>query len=293
MFTLKIENPLGEIIELTHDEGQYQVIDVDGLAPPNATITNTQIAGMDGSRYASAKLEERNMTLLVKINGNVEKNRLALYRYFGTKQWCKIYYKNGSRDVYAEGYVETTECGLFTNDEQMQVSVICPDPYFYAMHEVWNDISQVLGLFEFPFAFGANGIEDDTITDDAIEFSTYVKDRVVNVLNEGEADTGVIIDIVATGTVVNPIIYNVTTRESFGFKITLQKGDEVTIDTNSGRKSIRRLSEGIETSLINKVTRGSTWLALTMGENLMSYSADEGAEDMSIIFKHRSKYKAV
>lgn len=293
MFTLKIENPIGEVIELTHDETKYQVIDVDGLDPPKANITNTQIAGMDGSRHASSRLEERNMTLLVKINGNVEKNRLTLYRYFGTKQWCKIYYRNGSRDVYAEGYVETTECGLFTNNEQMQVSVICPDPYFYAVQDIWSNISQVLGLFEFPFAFGANGVVEDTITDDAIEFSVYIKDRIVNIYNEGEADTGVIIDITCTGAVVNPTIYNVDTRESFGLKATFQKNDHIVINTNPGQKSVYMTRDGIEMNYINKLVRDSTWLTLEMGDNMLTYSADEGADDMQIIFKHRSKYKAV
>lgn len=293
MFTLKIENPIGEIIKLTQNEANYQVIDISGLNPPNATIINTKVAGMDGSKNSSTRLEERNIVITVKLNGDIEKNRLKLYRYFSTKQWCKIYFQSNSRDIYAEGYIETNECSPFGKGQVMQISIVCPDPYFHSLKEIWSDISQVVGVFEFPFAIGSGGIEEGTTTDDATEFSVYVKDKIVNILNEGEVETGVTIEITATGTVTNPVIYNVNTHESFGINTQMVKGDVEIINTNSGQKSITRIRDGKETNEINKLVRGSTWLTLRMGDNLFTYTADGGAENMQIIFKHHSKYQAV
>ena len=38
MFTLKVENAKGAVLELTNNEKNYQVADISGLNPPNANI---------------------------------------------------------------------------------------------------------------------------------------------------------------------------------------------------------------------------------------------------------------
>lgn len=293
MFTFTIENRNGDQLKLTQDEQHYQIIGIEGLNPPNALIRTSTVAGMDGSKFASSKLEERNVVITVKINGDVEQNRLKLYRYFRTKHYCKMYYKNTSRDVYIEGYVETIENDLFQQGQTMQISVICPDPYFNSIDEIVNDISKVLGAFEFPFAFGADGVIDPTDTDPAIEFSTYDDDRMVNIHNGGESVVGLTIEMSAIGDVVNPTIYNVDTRESFGLNLTIMEGDVVRINTNSGQKSVTLTRDGVTTNQINKVLRQSVWLTLAMGDNQFTYTATTGLESLFVVFTHRTRYEAV
>ena len=295
MFTLKIENENGDILTLTQDESRYQVIEVDGLNPPKATITSSEVVGKDGSQFQSSKLEDRNLVLTVKINGNVEANRLNLYRYIKSKRWHRIYYTNGSRDVYIEGYVETIENSLFTIDQTVQVSIVCHDPYFKALHEIYSDISTVLSAFEFPFAFGGKGVLLSTTTDEAVEFSILERDRIVNIPNEGESDTGLIITITATGNVTNPTIYNNVTHEFFGLKMDMLAGDEVTINTNRGQKSVSLMRGGVKSNIIAYVSRDSTWLALNMGDNQFTYSTGtEGGEELiQIVFKHRELFEGV
>lgn len=312
MFTLKIENENHEIITLTGRESRYQVLNIEGLNPPNANVRRSSVAGMDGTKYMSAKLEERNIVITIRINGNVEENRLQLYRWFKTRHWCKVYYSNGSRNVYIEGYIETNECPIFTENEQMQISIVCPDPYWLSAQEIVTDISELLGNFEFPFAFGANGMdssigmidrfhyrefvlvdESDTVTNNAIEFSQLVENRIVSIVNEGEDETGLLIRIIATDTVVNPAIYNDNTKEFFKVKITMNENDVLNINTTKGQKSVM-LTRGIETTnLINKLVRDSTWLTINKGENKFTYKADEGSTNMNIVFTHRTKYQGV
>lgn len=152
MFTCKIENEAHNILELTQNESNYQVINISGLNPPNAQINRTPVAGMDGTNFNSSKLEERNIVITLKINGDIEQNRIKLYSYFNTKQWCRLYYKNELRDVYIEGYVETVEVDHFVIDQTMQISIVCPKPYFRALDEIITDVSKILKMFEFPFA---------------------------------------------------------------------------------------------------------------------------------------------
>jgi predicted phage tail component-like protein len=293
MFDLTLENKRGEKITLTHRENEYQVISVEGLDPPNAIVTSTTVVGMDGEKYQNSKLGTRNIVITVKINGDVAANRNRLYRYAKTKQYCKVYYKSETHDVFAEGYVETMPVSLFTNNQTVQISIICHDPYFKAVHEIFSDISKILGLFSFPFAFGAAGLVEDTITDAAIEFGQYDENRVVNIINTG-AETGVIIEIVVFGgSAINPIIYDVYTRESFALDTELYDGDKVTINTNRGQKSIVVLRNGVELNGLNWLRPKSTWLQLHEGDNLFAYDAQEGANVMSVDFRHRTCFEGV
>lgn len=283
MYTLTVENPKGDTLMLSQSEANFQIIKIDGLNPPPATINSSTIAGMDGSRYNSSKLQERNIVITLKLNGDVEKNRLYLYRYFGTKQWCKLYYTNGTRNVHIEGYVETIECDLFSMSETMQISIICNNPYFKSMREMVDDISKIMDLFEFPFAIDPPGIE----------FSSVDYSRVATVLNEGENVTGLIVEIKINEAVTSPIIRNIDTGEFFGITGNFVQGDEIIIDTNQGSKSVKLIRNGITTNIFAKIMKNSSWLQLRIGENFFAYEADIGAEFMYIIFKHYYLYEGV
>lgn len=284
MFELKVENMIGDTLTLTQRESEYQVIGIDGLNPPNAIINSSAIVGMDGSKFQSSKLAERNLVLTIKINGDVERNRLNLYRYFKAKRKHKIFYKNGTRDVFIEGYVETISNNLFVADQTMQISIVCHDPYFKSVDEIYSDISTVLASFVFPFAI-----------ENPIPFSILEKNRIVNIVNDGESDTGLVITITATGSVSNPKIYNNNTGEFFGFDIDLIEGDLVTINTNRGEKSIALTRNGVEQNIIANVSRDSTWLALEMGDNQFTYTTEtsSGEDLLQIVFKHRTIYEGV
>ena len=47
MFTLKVENTRGAVLELTDNEENYQVTEISGLNPPNANINTSSYANGD------------------------------------------------------------------------------------------------------------------------------------------------------------------------------------------------------------------------------------------------------
>ena len=147
MFTLKVENAKGAILELTHDEGNYQVTSIDGLTPPNANINTSSYANGDGSSFNSSRIPNREIVITVYINGDVQKNRLTLYKYFRNKEWCKIYYQDEDRNVYIEGYVQTLEAPKFVQKQVAQISILCPNPYFKDMETIVQSISKIVKKF--------------------------------------------------------------------------------------------------------------------------------------------------
>ena len=282
MFTLKIENRFGDVLELTHNRN-YIVTGVEGLNPPKAKINLSDVAGMDGALFNSAKAETRNLVLTVLPQTPVEENRLTLYRFAQVAQWCKIYYSNGSVDVQIEGYVETVNGSLFSKSQTLQISIICPQPYFEGLHEIRNDISSLISMFEFPFAIEAEGIE----------FSYINHDILSTVVNVGDVPTGIIIEITARGEVVNPVIYDNLTGRSIGLNITLAERDKIVINTNSGSRSVTLISGNAERNIMNLMKPNPNWFTLLPGENIFSYEADSGVDLMSIVFRHRTKFGGV
>ena len=140
MFTLKVENTRGAVLELTDNEENYQVTEISGLNPPNANINTSSYANGDGSSFNSSRIPDREIVITVYINGDIQKNRLALYKHFRNKEWCKIYYEDDLRDVFIEGYVQALDVSSFTQKQVAQISILCPNPYFKDVETIVQSI---------------------------------------------------------------------------------------------------------------------------------------------------------
>jgi hypothetical protein len=286
MYTAKIENSSGQILTLTQNESDFQVISITGLNPPPAQINTTGIAGLDGAKFNSSKLNTRNVVITLKLNGNVEENRLILYQLFRTKESCTFYYSNTSLDVSIGGYVETVECDLFSNSETMQISIICPYPYFKSIDEIIADISNEVAGFSFPFSINIGS---------PIPFSIYISNRITQVINNSESETGVIIEI----DILNPVnkiqIKNTNSGDSLVLQYGFLKGDVVTINTNKGSKSIKLLRNGVTTNIFSSLQQGSVFFQLAVGVNPFGYLVDNGQNDsdVSIKFNYSTIYRGV
>ena len=286
MFTARIQNRSGEVYILTGNEPVYQVVKILGLNPPQAQINLTTVVGLDGAKFNSSKLETRNLVLTIKINGEVEKNRQNLYRFFPTKQWVRFFYTNANRDVYIDGYVESLECDLFENGEFAQISVICPYPYFKSMEEIVSDISNTIACFVFPFSIEL---------DDPVPFSEYNQSAVATVYNGSEGDTGTIIEVSFRTEVEKLVIRNTLTGDELELDYDFEVNDLVIINTNKGEKSVVLLREGTYTNLFSALKKGSVFFQLEAGDNYYVYEADSGEnnEFVFINFIHHDAYRGV
>lgn len=282
MYTLSVKNNLGKELKLTNNP-DYIVYQIDGLTPPPATINSTVNATVDGSTITSTKLEDRNIVIYAALRGDIEASRLRLYEYFPSKKTVTLYFKNGSRDVYISGVVDTFECNQFSNPQVAQISIICPDPYFKDVHPLEMALSEVNPLFEFPFSIPAEGVE----------FSTYVINNRKTLINTSGVDTGVTIKLFATGTVVNPTIYNILTGQQMTLNITMQPADTILIDTNVNKKSITLIRTGESSNALGYMRPDSKWFVLSAGDNVFTFNCESGNENLNITFSASVLYSGV
>ena len=283
MFTLKITNSKGQIFELTHDLRNYAVIDVQGLTRPQAQINRTIAGTLDGSFYNSARVEERNIVLTVVLNGDIEANRQRLYNIFPIpRQKCDILWMSRNRNVTIEGYIEVLESNLFENRETVQISIICPRPYFQDAEAIFTELSEVVKMFEFPFAIS-----------EPIPFSEILDHSVATVNNIGDVVSGLKIAANITDNVTGLTIYNTTTSEYLGFDFTFASGDHIDISTMSGKLYARLLRAGQTVNLMKYLKSGSKWLKLALGENDFTYTATSGDDAVSITLETANLYGGI
>lgn len=270
-YTLKVESQSGEILDFTNNKN-YDVLKIDGLTPPSASLNFSTMANFDGSIYNSGQLGNRNIVLTIKVHNDVEANRISLYGIFKLKKKVRLYYANGLRDVYIDGYVETFEGDLFVINEQIQISIICPNPYWKENKSTSIEFSNVVDLFEFPFAIEEEGIEFSRLNQISTEY-----------INAGEVEVGAIIEFHAlTNQILNPKIYNRTTQTFFGINFDMNEGDTIRINTIRGEKSVVLIRDGAEINIINNLIQGSTWIQLIPGNNEISYECDEGSANVVV-----------
>lgn len=282
MYSLAIQNEYGELLNLTGNSA-YTVLTVTGTNPPPATINTANIAGVDGTRFNSSKMNQRNIVIKLNIEQPIEQNRLALYRFIRVKRKLRIFYKNSDRDVYIDGYVESIENNPWSRKQQPQISIICPRPYWLSQSETSVDFAETNAMFAFPFSIADGGIPFSGVN--------IVTDTIIN---GGEIDTGGIIKIKATSNqIVNPKFYNRTTQTFFGVDVEMQSGDIITIDTQIGEKSVTLTRSGTTTNILYQMASGSTWVQFAPGVNQISYDADEGAANLEVSVTLIQKYEGV
>lgn len=271
MYRLFVENDHSERIELTGNQN-FDVKIVDGTNPPPAAINTNNIVGVDGSKLNSTRVEQRNIVITLNIKPPIEQNRIYLYRFFKVKRRVRLYYENRHRKCHIDGYVETFENNPWTQLQQPQISIICPQPFWIADDDTVTDFMRVIPLFEFPFSIPEEGIpfsELETVT--AAE------------VDAGEIETGGIITMTALGdTVTNPKFINITTGQFFGVTISMQRDDIITINTNKGSKSVKLLRDGTETNLLSDRMAGSEWVQFEAGTNLIGYEATSGTQYLRV-----------
>ena len=286
MYELIIENEKGQQLRLTNNEGRYVIDKIEGLTPPTAEISIYDNIG-DGAEFKYERTGKRNIVINMYITGDVEENRIALYNYVKNGKYIKLYFKNGRRNVWIAGYVETLEIDNFTMNTTCQISVLCPDPWWKDVLETINNIDTVKGNFYFPFY----RVEPEP-------FSTYEKIQILNLTNKGDVSSGMTIELTATGEVVNPIIYNRETSEYIGIgdethRFMLLPNQRLVITTHPGNKKIVIVDESFEINVFNYLREGSKFLQVEPGDNVFTYGAESGNEFVQIQFKYYSEYEGV
>lgn len=300
--SVKATNYLGDSVKMVladPEQSGFAITSIDGLGPCKADIHTTEVATSDGSIYNSARLEKRNIVMTCRFMGiSIEDTRQKSYKYFPIKTKVTLEFETDNRLAYIEGYVESNEPEIFSKEEETQISIICPDPYFYSAGEEGTHQTIFSGMepvFEFPF-------ENNSLSLKLIEFGTIENKTEETVYYDGDAEIGVKITIHALGSATNISIYNIGTRESMtidtdkleamtGYGVIA--GDDIIINTVKGSKSITLLRDGITTNILNCLNKDADWFQLAKGDNIFTYVAATGGNNLQFRIANQIIYEGI
>lgn len=298
---ITVTNYLGDSIKLDLMRPELSgliVESVTGLGPGTANINTSEIATNDGAIYNSGKVQSRNIVISLRFmwKDTIEDVRHLTYKYFPLKRKLTLLIETDNRNAEIEGYVESNDPTIFSQDEGTDISIICPYPFFYDAYEnTETSFSGIEPAFEFPFS-------NESLTENLIEFSAIrdVVDRVITY--EGDQEIGITISIQAIGEAGDITIYNVDTQETMTISNTLIQsltgsgivaGDEIIICTVVGSKSATLIREGQSINILNCIGRDSDWFTLVKGDNTFAYSAVSGRNNLRLVITNRIAYEGV
>lgn len=284
--SVTVTNFKGEtiVIELSNPQSSgFAVTGITGLGPVKAEVNTVSYAMRNGSLFSSARIDNRNIVfglLFMPSDGDtIEDVRQRSYRYFPVMSKVELVFKTGNRNARITGYVESNEPDIFSQLESTQISIICPDPYFYD-----NSTKQKVaflekrGLFHFPF-FNSGSVKE-------IKMGEIYKMKTKSFSYNGNTPTGVTIDLAFFGEVTGKIsISNKATEQTIVFDTSqlsgsnkLGSGDAVEICTRSGEKYARLKKNG-STTYVDILNCVETYaLDVVGGENQFEIVTDSSSE---------------
>lgn len=296
-------NYLGEWVEINmfEDNPEHGMLikSIKGLGPAKADINTSSLATSDGDIFNSSRLNKRNIVIQMyfKESPTIEDARQRTYKYFPIKRPVTLIIEADNRIAETLGYVESNEPDIFSKQESNQISIICPEPYFYAADitnvTIFNGVEP---QFEFPF-------ENELLDYPLLEMGAIENYTERTIWYDGDAEVGITIYIHAIGEVRNISIYNTETREIM--RINTQKladltgagldaGDDIIINTMRGNKYIRLLRNGLFTNILNTIDdENFDWFQLAKGDNVFAYTSEYGSENIEFKIVNKVLYEGV
>lgn len=244
--------------------------DIDGLGPVKAEITTIPSGTSRGETFQGASTTKRNIVLSLGLNPDwstqtMSSLRQKLYAYFMTEQWCKLrFYSDEMPTTDIEGHVEDFVPNMFSQDPEIQVSIINERPDFI-------DIDA--SIFR--------GVVDDGSNQLVVDY-------------QGSVSTGIELRVdrsVALPSYSGPLTIKVENSDG----IQTIAVNPVTIDTTKsykmssvqGQKRVQNeaLADGAVTNLL-KIKSGD-WPVLQPGENLVSVAATTPGQAWTLAYFNR------
>lgn len=282
--------------EMVLGDGDWRIPN-DGLenwANLPYSVTSAEIPSYDGAIVTSKRVAAVDRTIkavspVVVANEELRARAIAFFNpkysfevhltYMGRTRWCRgeqIGFMASVGNVYKPAEITWT--------------ILCPNPYLLSEGDFGKDIAEVVGKFGFPF-MSFLPVSQGSVPGCNTGFlaSHHTFSRTVDIVNDGDVDSGMDVVIRATGDVSNPLV-----RIGAGFVrvITgMAEGDELRLSASSRPPTVTLNGR----NAMNLVDRRSSILDMVIGvgTTTIEYDADDGDQNMSVTVSYNKQYLGV
>lgn len=263
---------------------------IEGIYAFTGEVKTSPYSQTHGDRYKNTRATKRNIVVSGKIYDDFWNNRQLMYRVFRLGSIGKFCYTEPDRsNRYADYYVESVDIDQDPYRGKYQISLICPDPFFYAAEAEHVDLAAWVSDFIFGHDFLAEGEELG-------HRETSMIKEVWNL--NGVDGIGMQITMTASGDVVNPYIYLYETGEKIAIgtsanPYTLTSSKRVEIETTTGHKNILQVANNVQTRINEYLDPDSSFFQLGAGLNTIGYNAESGAAFLNVHIEYKMRYLGV
>ena len=264
----------------------YKLLDLQGTGAIETDVQTQKAPFQDGLTYVDTLFEEREINIeFMMIDNDINNKRATISSIFNPKIKGKLQYNINGKTFEIKTIVSTPPTfptgrvnrGL--DYQKVLITLIGPLPFWLEDFEHEQKMAALIGGLTFPISMDP--------------YMTFEEaGDVVAVSNNGDVPTPVEIEF--NGPAVNPKIENLTTGEFIEVSQTLLENEKLLISTEFGNKTVTLVdSNENETNGFHYLNLNSNFWSLEVGENLISYSADEGEEDAVVNVKWKERFVGV
>ena len=270
--------------------------DAEGLSDVENEIYSA--AGIDqaGGTFTGYHIEARDIELTGHIN-SLDKDRVrdlrhSLIHVLNPAQQLTLIYQHGEymRKIKcrAESAPKFSADGIF---QRFTLGLLCLDPFWTDTGETVDEAATWQGAMEFDSAGGLELTNSDS--DPRWELGMRESSLIANIINKGDARTGMEITFTAGAAVKNPGIRNADTGEFIQINTTMAAGEILTVNTGYGVKSVKLTKESGTEDAWRLLNVDSTFLQLEPGSNPLRYYAETGEANLDVVIRHSNLYLGV
>jgi len=269
--------------------GSY-ILNEEDLGVIQGTHSTTKALGQNGAHLTSTVLEGRDIPVTGTILANNEyemeirkKNLIELVNPLNDLRLIKDNYKIEGRPTstanFSSDYKENNEYAC-----KFIFTLMCANPFWSNLQDIKTDIALWKGAFHFPLVIQQTK---------GIIMGYKEPSLIVNINNTGSTEVGMVIEFRARGTLSNPSLFNINSREWLKIEKEMVAGEIIKINTNFGKKRIEQILNGETSNAFNYLKRGSTFLQLSRGDNLFRYDAGSNLDNLEVAIYYNNNYLGV
>ena len=253
----------------------YWLTQLDGIGEASYDVTSEKAAGQDGEVYMGSTANKRAITIKATVilpDGKThDQIREEFFAFFVPRETGTLYIYEGETSRKIDYKTESCEFDMDGIDRDVEISLICPDPVFRSITDTQTEISNVVGLIEWPIELPPE-----------FEVAIRYEGKMANISNPTSVDWGLTVTFTADGEVVNPKLTEVNSQKSFRLLTSMHAGDVIVVTTGAGNKRIKLIRDGQESNINHLWEFGGTWLQVEPGENSYTYTADSGEDAVAV-----------
>ena len=249
---------------------------ITGLEPPPATVNSRGYGSLNGEFYVGSHIGKRNIVFTFGLNetsgyASVSNARSIMSGYMMVQgQVLLRFISNDRAPVDIEGYVETWTPNRFSQDPEIQVSIICPIPNFTAIEG-----KEFTGL--------ASNNPDDTV-----------------VPYHGTLTSGIELEMELPGSgllgdvYIEIGIFHGSYRQFVIEDVVAYVGDSFIMGSQPNNKYVKQLqAEGPPVNLFSYVTNLAYWPYLQPADNLVRVRTPGSTDELAWTLRFVEQYASI